>query len=115
MIPRRPGFAAESFFASDWPVVNESAGPSTSNEASARSVFSNFATVTERDLSRTVVPWISPALEQPTTIDFGYVFASVAKHDGSARISDAPNARTSERSESSSGKSFTDHFFPSTS
>ena len=68
--PRSPGRAA-SFFAIVCPAANESPGPATSIDVITRSVFSNFATVTEIDLSRTVVPWISPALEQPITMDRG--------------------------------------------
>jgi len=71
--------------------------------------------VTEIDLSRISVPWISPALEQPTMMDFGKAFFSSAKAPGLSRTSGAPKARTRVRAESTAGKLGTDHFFLSRS
>ena len=69
-MPRRPAFA-ESLLASACPVLNESAAEATSSDARRRSVRSNFVTLTDSEPSRIVVPWISPALEQPTTTERG--------------------------------------------
>src|SRR5690606_24099037 len=95
------------------PVANESLGPATSIDVSTRSVFSNRVTVTDSDRSRTVVPWISPALEQPITTDLGYARASSANGAGSSRSSGAPKASTRVRGESRAGSAGTDHRFVS--
>ena len=52
-------------------VVNESPGPATSIDVITRSVLSKRVTVTATERSRTVVPWISPALEQPMMTERG--------------------------------------------
>src|SRR5689334_6981487 len=59
-----------------------------------------------------LVWWISPALEHPTTMEFGYARASSPNGAGSSSTSGAPKASTRVREESSSEGSFgTDHFF----
>src|SRR5690348_519966 len=59
--------------------------------------------VADTERSRIVVPWISPALEQPTTTLRGYAFARSASGAGLSTTSGAPKASTSVRAESRAG------------
>ena len=77
-------------------------------DVATRSVREKRATATEIDRSRTIVPWISPALEHPITTERGYARVSSASASGVSIVSGAPNARTRVRGESRRG-SFADH------
>src|SRR5882672_5795223 len=76
---------------------------STSLHASSRSVRSKRAIVTASERSRTAVPWISPALEQPMINDRGYARATSTSTSGRSITSGEPNAVTSVRGESPAG------------
>ncbi len=67
--PRRSGFCSTR--ASFSPAAKDSAALPTSNIAASRVVLSKRVTETVSVRSRTVVPTISPALEQPISLALG--------------------------------------------
>src|SRR5262249_31008510 len=77
--------------------------------AKRRVVRSNFATATTRLSSWMRVPWISPEVEQPMTVERGNASRTRSIGVGLSISSDAPNIITSVRSESRAASGSDDH------